>query len=112
MSKSKDIFKALIQEDVLTAKKLINEALLEKLGSSLEEKLVNFAPSVFSEGNPQNTQERTDYDQDLEEISEYFESELNSLIEEIEIETGTKLTEDEIKDTADNFFELFLREQE
>ena len=69
MSKSKDIFKALIQEDVLTAKKLIKEALLEKLGSSLEEKLVNFAPSVFSEGNPQNTQESTDYDQDLEEIS-------------------------------------------
>jgi hypothetical protein len=112
MSKSKDIFKALIQEDVLTAKKLINEALLEKLGSSLEQKLVNFAPSVFSEGNQQNTQESTDYDEDLEEISEYFESELNSLIEEIEMETGTKLTEDEIKDTADNFFELFIKEQE
>lgn len=49
MSNSKDIFKALVSEDLVNAKKLINEALLAKLGSSLEEKLVDFAPSVFNE---------------------------------------------------------------
>lgn len=49
MSNSKDIFKALVSEDLITAKKLINESLLSKLGNSLEEKLVNFAPTVFNE---------------------------------------------------------------
>ena len=47
MSNSKDIFKALISEDLVNAKKFINNALLEKLGNSLEEKLVNFAPTVL-----------------------------------------------------------------
>lgn len=49
MSNSKNIFKALLAEDIVTAKKLINESLLSKLGNSLEEKLVNFAPTVFNE---------------------------------------------------------------
>lgn len=49
MSNSKNILKALIAEDVIEAKNLINEALLSKLGNALEEKLVEYAPTVFNE---------------------------------------------------------------
>ena len=49
MSNSNDILKALLKEDLVSAKELINKSLLEKLGNSLEEKLVDFAPSVFNE---------------------------------------------------------------
>jgi len=49
MASSKDILAAFIKEDLIEAKKLINESLLEKLGDALEQKLVDFAPSVFTE---------------------------------------------------------------
>ena len=50
MSNIKNIFESLTNEDVVTAQKLIKEELLRKLGNALEEKLVEFAPTVFNEG--------------------------------------------------------------
>ena len=49
MSNSRDILNALVSENVVEAKKLINEALFARLGNSLEEKLVDYAPTVFNE---------------------------------------------------------------
>lgn len=49
MSNSREIFKALIQEDIVSAKKLINESLFSKLGNALEEKLADYGPSLFNE---------------------------------------------------------------
>jgi hypothetical protein len=49
MANSKDILSSLIKEDLIQAKNLINEALLEKLGNALEQKLIDFAPTVFAE---------------------------------------------------------------
>lgn len=49
MSKNKELLAALISEDIVTAKKLVNESLMAKLGDALEEKLANFAPSIFNE---------------------------------------------------------------
>jgi hypothetical protein len=150
MSNSKDIFKALISEDLVNAKKFINNALLEKLGNSLEEKLVNFAPTVFNEEKGESEKkeakkelspnqmriarmagdkdkidaedfkalrrrgvkkESVETDQELESIAEEFEQELASLIEEIEQELGEELTEDEIKELADDLLDA-LNEQE
>jgi hypothetical protein len=45
------IIAAIIQEDLVEAKSLVNEALLSRLGNALEEKLANFAPSVIGEGS-------------------------------------------------------------
>lgn len=50
MSNIKNIVESLTNEDVVTAQKLIKEELLRKLGNALEEKLVEFAPTVFNEG--------------------------------------------------------------
>ena len=49
MSNSRDILNTLVSENLVEAKKLINEALFARLGNSLEEKLVDYAPSVFNE---------------------------------------------------------------
>jgi hypothetical protein len=45
------IIAAIIQEDLVEAKSLVNETLLSRLGNALEEKLANFAPSVIGEGS-------------------------------------------------------------
>ena len=134
MSKSKDIFKALLSEDLVTAKNLINKSLLEKLSNSLEEKLVDFAPTVFSEekkltpkqeriarlaGNKEKIDaedfktlrsrnkknESVEADEELESIAEEFEQELASLIEEIEEELGEELTEEEITELANDLLD-------
>ena len=51
MSDSYKIVTSLLQEDLIETKKLIKDALLSKLGKSLEEKLVTFAPTVFGESD-------------------------------------------------------------
>jgi hypothetical protein len=50
MSNSKQIIDALIQEDLYTAKKLISEDLVARMGNALENKLVYFGPTLFGEG--------------------------------------------------------------
>ncbi len=141
MSNSKDIFKALVAEDLVNAKKFINEALLAKLGNSLEERLVDFAPSVFNEEmdgkkkltpnqariaklagdreridaedfkvlrgrkGKKDKNESVENNEELEAIAEEFEEELFSLVEEIEEELGEELTEDEIKELADDLID-------
>lgn len=49
MSNSRDILNALLSENIVEAKNLINEALFARLGDALEEKLVEYAPTVFNE---------------------------------------------------------------
>ena len=49
MSNIKTIVESLSKEDVVSAQKIIKEELLKKLGNALEEKLVDFAPTVFNE---------------------------------------------------------------
>jgi hypothetical protein len=60
MSKAQEIIESLQSGDLYTAQKLINEALMIKMGEALEEKLVEFAPSVFNEGR----MAKKDYDKD------------------------------------------------
>lgn len=60
MSKAQEIIESLQSGDLYTSQKLINEALMIKMGEALEEKLVEFAPSVFNEGK----MAKKDYDKD------------------------------------------------
>jgi hypothetical protein len=135
MSKSKEILTALLKEDLLEAKKLINDSLLEKLGNALEQKLVDFAPTVFeseaaSEGlkgkqhkldaNKNGKIDGEDFkllkkkkanedveesDEDMNSLVEEFQSELASLVQEIQEETGQELTEEEIEELANEYLD-------
>jgi hypothetical protein len=141
MSKSKDILAALLKEDLLEAKKLINESLLEKLGNALEQKLVDFAPTVFesqasSEGLKGN-QKKLDANkngkidgqdfkllkkkkkanedvetEDMNALVEEFESELATIVHEIQEETGQELSEEEIMQLADDYLNALSEETE
>lgn len=132
MSNSKDILSALLKEDLIQAKKLINDNLMEKLGNALEQKLVEFAPTVFesqaSHGGLKGKQHKLDTnkngkidgedfkllkkkkanedvksDEDMDSLVEEFESELMSLVQEIQEETGEELTEAEIEELANEY---------
>jgi hypothetical protein len=126
---SKQLIESLANEDLFTAKKLIHEALTEKMGNALEEKLIDFAPTVFNEGKLSPKQKKIaklagDEDkidapdfaalrnkkkhvkEDVDEIQDAFEAELKSLVEEIEEETGEELTEEEIINIAEMLLDM------
>lgn len=129
------IVEALVTEDLYTAKKLINETLLERMAKALEDKLIDFGPTIFNEaskpdfldldkdGNKNEPMKKAAKESkkgmkkesvELEEeiISEQFEEELKSLVEEIEEETGSQLTEEEIMEIAESLLEILSEEQE
>jgi len=124
---SKQLIESLANEDLFTAKKLIHEALTEKMGNALEEKLIDFAPSIFNEGkkakpdfldldndgNKDESMKKAAKDkkkkhvkEDVDEIQEAFEAELKSLVEEIEEETGEQLSEEEIINIAEMLLDM------
>lgn len=119
------IVKSLINEDVYEAKKLINKALMEKMSAALEEKLINFAPSIFNEGKGKPDFLDLDKDGNKKEPMKKaakeakmtnedahfvanFEQELKSLVEEIEAEIGTELTEEEVIDVANELLDTMM----
>lgn len=123
---TKQIVNALVTEDLYTAKKLINKSLMEKMSSTLEEKLINFAPTVFNEsshlspkqkkiarmgGDPEKI-DAEDFKKlrKLKESEEYFEAELRSLVEEIEAETGQPLSEEEVVEIAHDLLDIMNTE--
>lgn len=126
MSRNNDLLKAIISEDYHTANKLINESLLSKLGDALEEKLTDFAPTVFNEGNltpkqkkhiDKNNNDKIDAedfkllrkestDPEMDTILENFEIELLSLIEEVQEELGEELSENEIIELANEYLSM------
>jgi len=118
----------LINEDVINGQKLIENELYSRLGKALEEKLVEFAPTVFTEAK----KAREDFDGDgkiespkaewrgsrdraikknkEDSVNEDYENllaELEQLVEEIEAETGEELTESEIEEIADILLENY-----
>lgn len=126
MSRNNDLLKAIISEDYHTANKLINESLLSKLGDALEEKLTDFAPTVFNEGKltpkqkkhiDKNNNDKIDAqdfkllrkestDPEMDAILENFETELLSLIEEVQEELGEELSENEIIELANEYLSM------
>jgi hypothetical protein len=132
MSNSKEIIDALIKEDLYTAKKLINEDLVARMGDALETKLMDFGPTLFGEGlkgdqhkidaNKNGKVDAEDFkllknkkkkmNEQSEIIAEDFENQLKSLVEEIEEETGEQLSEEEIMDIANQLLDILSEEQE
>ncbi|MFZ4597928.1 MAG: hypothetical protein ACOYNN_04715 [Terrimicrobiaceae bacterium] len=132
MSNSKEIIDALIKEDLYTAKKLINEDLVARMGDALETKLMDFGPTLFGEGlkgdqhkidaNKNGKVDAEDFkllknkkkkmNEESEIIAEDFENQLKSLVEEIEEETGEQLSEEEIMDIANQLLDILSEEQE
>ena len=131
MSNSKHIIDALLKEDLYTAKKLINEDLVSRMGDALETKLVEFGPTIFSEGLKGN-QKKIDANkngkidgedfkllkkkkmtnEEVDSLAEDFENQLKSLVEEIETETGEELSEEEIGQLAHDLLDILSEEQE
>jgi len=137
MSSSKQIVNALLKEDLIEAKKLINHSLLEKLGNALEDKLVEFAPTIFEgskktgpnnkghlvtnqssaggskaktkKPNKMKTESVIDND-DLEELVEDFENEIMTIISDIQEELGENLTEEEIMEISEEYLDVLLGE--
>ncbi len=131
---NKNIVDALVNEDLYTAKKLINETLLQRMGKALEEKLIDFGPTIFNEAakpdfldmdgdgdkkepmkkaaKEAKTKKNESVDSDEDVIAEEFEQELKSLVEEIEQETGTQLSEEEIMEIAENLLEILSEEND
>ena len=140
MAETKDILTALLKEDLIEAKKLINDRLLEKLGNALEEKLVDFAPTVFEEAkglkgkqhkldkNKNGKIDSEDFemlrkeDVDINEseelteedlaLVESFQEELASVVESIQQETGKELTESEIEEIANEMLNMISEQEE
>jgi hypothetical protein len=136
MSNSKKIIDALMTEDLYTAKKCITEDLTAKMGKALEEKLIQFGPTVFNEGakpdyidldgdgNKKEPMKKAAKDkkklnkesveeEDLsEEFTNEFEQELKDLVEEIEKETGEQLSEEEIIELANELLDVISEEAE
>ena len=50
--RSKHIVGAILQQEYNKAKTLITEAMNEKIGVILEEKLIEFAPTIFEDKKP------------------------------------------------------------
>jgi hypothetical protein len=69
MSNAHDILNSIQSKDYFNAKNLINEALMAKMSNALEEKLVQFAPTIF-----EAKKAKKDYDKDgkLESSSAEF----------------------------------------
>jgi len=113
----------MINEEIVKAKEVIQNDLYAKLGKALEEKLMEYAPSIFNEekeedeeedekddsedSEDEGDEESDDEDEDSKEMNEEFENQLleslSSLIQEIEEEQGRELTNEEIEYVAAEF---------
>ena len=124
----------LINEDVVKGKKIIENELYVRLGKMLEEKLLDYAPGIFSEGSKPdfldldgdgNTKEpmkgaarsnkkkkkmEESFSSEEDLITEDYEvllEEVQQIVEEIEAETGEELSESEIEEIADLVLESY-----
>ena len=124
----------LINEDVIKGKKIIENELYVRLGKMLEEKLLDYAPGIFSEGSKpdfldldgdgnknepmrsaarskkKNKKMEESFSSEEDLITEDYEvllEEVQQIVEEIEAETGEELSESEIEEIADLVLESY-----
>ena len=134
MSNSKQIIDSIVSDNLYQANKLIKEDLIAKMSAALEEKLVNYAPTIFNEatkskpdfldldkdGNKKEPMKKAAKEAKNESVdSQYdnivmedFEKELKAIVEEIEEETGEELTEEEITQLANELLDVLAEEEE
>jgi len=123
----------LINEDVVKGKKIIENELYSRLGVMLEEKLKDYAPTIFEAklspkqkkiaakaGNPEEIEgedfaalrkmsESVDADQPnlINEEYEELVDEIQAIVEEVEAESGKELSESEIEEIANLVLESY-----
>lgn len=130
----------LINEDVVNGRKIIENELYQKLGKMLEEKLVEFAPTIFEKkhlspkqkkiakmgGDPEKIDaedfkalRKDKMEESVEEtenvLSEEYEQmveDLQALVESIEQETGEELSESEIEELAEMLLEEYESDED
>lgn len=132
MANSEKIIENIIKNDLVNAKKHIHEALLSRLGTVLEEQILEVAPSMINEKKANK-----DYDGDgkvesgteeylgsrdraikakmkKEDVTheesdidfEMFVEEVHQIVEEIEEETGEELSDEEIKEIGEEYLQV------
>lgn len=97
----------LINEDVVGGKKLIEQELYSRLGLLLEEKLKDFAPSVFSHNQKvvsESSEDLSETNLDEDQYEALLEQ-LQEIIDEIEAETGETLNETQVEEIAEMLLE-------
>ena len=140
MSNIKDILTNITENNLVDAKKLITQSLVQKLGNVLESKIEEVAPSMISEKSEASTAEKsklkkkrgvTDFNKksddtgdknELKDSVEYdttsddeefeqFVDRVQEIIEEIEAETGEELTEQEIVALGEQYLKYLAEEK-
>ena len=97
----------LINEDVVGGQKLIEQELYSRLGLLLEEKLKDFAPSVFSHNQKvvsESSEDLSETNLDEDQYEALLEQ-LQEIIDEIEAETGETLNETQVEEIAEMLLE-------
>ena len=97
----------LINEDVVGGQKLIEQELYSRLGLLLEEKLKDFAPSVFSHNQKvvsESSEDLSETNLDEDQYEALLEQ-LQEIIDEIEAETGETLNETQVEESAEMLLE-------
>ena len=116
--------KYIVENELLKAKEIIHASLYEKMGKILEDKLMEFAPTVFSEKKEEEEEEEEEGDEDTssrdddddddddddeeeeddtEDMKEGFSdfaSHLTDVVAYLEQESGTTLSEEQISEVA------------
>lgn len=112
--------KYIVENELLKAKEIIHASLYEKMGKILEDKLMEFAPTVFSEKKEEEEEEEEDEDtssrdddddddddeeeeddtEDMKEGFSDFASHLTDVVAYLEQESGTTLSEEQISEVA------------
>jgi hypothetical protein len=115
--------KYIVENELLKAKEIIHASLYEKMGKILEDKLMEFAPTVFSEKKEEEEEEgdedtssrdddsrddddeedaddKEDDTEDMKEGFSDFASHLTDVVAYLEKESGTTLSEEQISEVA------------
>ena len=115
--------KYIVENELLKAKEIIHASLYEKMGKILEDKLMEFAPTVFSEKKEEEEEEgdedtssrdddsrddddeedaddKEDDTEDMKEGFSDFASHLTDVVAYLEQESGTTLSEEQISEVA------------
>ena len=111
MSNSRDILNTLVSENLVEAKKLINEALFARLGNSLEEKLVDYAPSVFNEAYQLKGKNKKETDK-KGKVKKGSKPDFLDLDKDGDTEEPMKNAAEEVKESAEVSDEMLIEEFE
>jgi len=105
MSDSNNIVNYILNNKLVEAKQLIEKSLISKVGTMLEERIENVAPSMIND-----VEEEQIENDDIDPVFEDFIDQVHQIIEEIESETGEELTDEEIMIIGEEYLSILNEE--